>query len=137
MSAHWFDLSAVNAPRQRRERRLIVPPKGVKQPVFCEPPTVERKRNGTVTVTSYGKDGSRIVKMRSGNTPYGVRAARKAAQAAELSVKEVYVTAERVVTTPTLYEGTAERANVAADVGSAKLLSPTKRREIMRLRRGY
>jgi hypothetical protein len=53
-------------------------------------------------------------------------------------VREVYVTREAVVTTPTLYDGIAERANVSTDTGgSAKLLSPTQRRAIMRLRRGY
>jgi hypothetical protein len=60
-----------------------------------------------------------------------------AERAAELSVKEVYVAAESTVTTPTLYDGVAERSNVSVEAGSAKLLSPASRRAIMRARRGY
>ena len=134
MSAHWFDLSAVNAPRTRKVARLVATSKGVE---WVEPPTVERKRNGKVTVISYGKDGSRNVKVRSGNTPYSARAARIAEREADQAVREVYVTPEASVATPTLYEGVAVRANVTVEVGSAKLLAPSKRRAIMRARRGY
>lgn len=134
MSApHWFDLSAIPETGRKRATGLTVTVRGIE---WYEPAPVTRKRNGQVTVISYGKDGSRNVKVRSGNTPYSARAARMAERAAELAVKEVYVTPEATVTAPTLYDGVSERSNVTVE-GSAKLLSPSKRRDIMRARRGY